>query len=374
MQPSRGALIFDEDLLRVANVLGLSFADAERLRKALKKGQHDGPMTNKLRAAALTNGWADREIDTVLHWFIYIRRYTFTRGHAIAMAFVAWRTARLSAHYPTHFYAAVFDWLGLGIGGGMYPILVYIVEAKRHGLGVRGPHVNGPWQSQPGEQAVQCGLKMLRSSINVATLERIHAAAQQHPFSTITDLCHRVELTGNELEKLIAAGTLDALAESRRHARWEAQYAHTQRPEQSTLLDEQSWRRPMALELEDQEERAHEEYAVLGFTLSIDHPIMLCHELNDHRTVCAGELQSFVGQQVEMAGSVVAGRRIHTKADRLMAFASLCDRSGTAELTLFEDVAERYAEMLEGMVLVSGTVTDDRERGVGLEVKTVRQL
>src|SRR3712207_5014979 len=138
LAPSRGALIFDEDLLRLAHLLGLSFADAERLRKALKKGETGGPLVNRLRAAAFANGWSGREIDVVLHWTGYIKRYTFTKGHAIAMAFVAWRVARIAAHYPAHFYAGVVDHLGLGGGGGMYPMLVYVVEDRRHQGGGEG--------------------------------------------------------------------------------------------------------------------------------------------------------------------------------------------------------------------------------------------
>ena len=84
LAPSRGALIYDEDLLRVANLLGLSFADAERLRKAMGKGATDGPLINKLRAAALASGWKrsrDRGRPALVQ---FIQRYTFTKGHAVA--------------------------------------------------------------------------------------------------------------------------------------------------------------------------------------------------------------------------------------------------------------------------------------------------
>ncbi len=59
-----------------------------------------------------------------------------------------------------------------------------------------------------------------------------------------------------------------------------------------------------------------------------------------------------------------------------MAFASLCDRSGVLELTLFEPAAERYGELVrEGsLLIVAGTVTQDVERGIGLDVSQVRVL
>lgn len=79
LAPSRGAFIFDEDLLRVVHALGLSFADAERLRKARAKGREQAvPQLNRLRAAALAHGWTDAEIDVVTTWLAYIERYTYT--------------------------------------------------------------------------------------------------------------------------------------------------------------------------------------------------------------------------------------------------------------------------------------------------------
>src|SRR3712207_1908697 len=82
------------------------------------------------------------------------------------MAFGAWRVARIAAHYPAPFYAGVLDHLGLGVGGGMYPMLVYVVEARRHQVAVEGPTVNGPWLSTPGDGSVRCGLRLLQGAIH----------------------------------------------------------------------------------------------------------------------------------------------------------------------------------------------------------------
>lgn len=375
LAPSRGALIFDEDLLRLAHLLGLSFADAERLRKALGRGDRSAPIVNTLRAAALGNGWNDREIAVVLHWFRYIERYTYTKGHAVAMAHVAWRVARIAVYYPVHFYAAVIDNLGLGVAGGMYPILVYVVEARRHLVEVHGPSVNGPWLSTPGEHAVRCGLRVLQGTINEATLQRIHAAARERPFTSVVDLCARVELTPAELERLIAAGAVDELALSRRHARWEAQYARGRPLNQRSLLDEQSWPEPTIIEAEPVWERAAEENATLGFTLSVNHPLDL-YAGGDAQTICAEQLAAHVGRRVVVSGMVVAGRRVKTSSGRPIAFATLCDRTAVMELTLFEQAVQRYREHVQvgAVVEVAGVVTHTAERGVGVEVQTLREL
>jgi DNA polymerase III alpha subunit len=61
--------------------------------------------------------------------------------------------------------------------------------------------------------------------MNETTLQRIHDAARLRPFTSVADLCTRLDLAPADLEHLIQAGALDELAASRRHARWEAHFA-----------------------------------------------------------------------------------------------------------------------------------------------------
>ncbi len=89
-------------------------------------------------------------------------------------------------------------------GGGMYPMIVYVTEARRHGLTVVGPTVNSAWHSQLQGTTIHAGLRMLRAAISEDTLRRLYAAAQNRPFRSIADLLGRVALTERELEQLIA--------------------------------------------------------------------------------------------------------------------------------------------------------------------------
>lgn len=135
--------------------------------------------------------------------------------------------------------------------------------------------------------------------------------------------------------------------------------------------------RPPVDEPESRSERAVEEYATLGFTLSLTHPLMLRRAaLHSVNVVPAEQLHRHVGKIVTSAGVIVAERRYRTPNGRLMIFASLCDQSGVTELTLFEDAAQRYAEIIHtGRMLISvGTITQDRERGIGMEVRRVRSI
>ncbi len=374
---SHGAFLFDEDLLLVAHALGLNLPDAERLRKALKKGGDAAQrMSNHLRAAALEGGWTDAEIDVVLGWLRYIQRYTFVRGHALALAHIAWRVAYVAAHYPVHFHAAVLDRLGED-GGGMYPQLVYAAEARRHHITLIGPSVNSSMLSLPHGQTIRCGLRVLRCALSMTTLERIHVENQARPFTSVIDLRTRVKLTTSELDKLISAGALDTVTTSRRAARWEAARAKRELRDQPRLLADEDVVPDVALEPETVTERAAEEYRTLGWTVSLDHPLDLyADQLGSHTVTLAECIGEHVGQTVAVAGVVVAYRRIRTQQGRPMVFASLCDARGVVELTLFAQAAQQYGASLKqgGVVLARGTVQRDDERGVGVVVHEVRSL
>ncbi len=370
LAPSKGALIFDEDLLRLAHAVGFSFADAERLRKVLGRGATTGPLLNQFRATGLDNGWTDGEIDTMLYWFTYMERYTYLRGHAVAMAHLGWRLARLQVSYPAHFYAAALDNLGTE-DGGMYPILVYATEARRKGLTLHGPSVNGPWHSRPDGQAIQGGLVLLSGTISEEALQCIHTEAQRRPFASLPDLRARVSLRERELQQLLGSGALDEFIPDRRQARWELRLATPGQRDQNSLFGEMEEAPRVDVAREPLRERVQEENAVLGFPVSAAHPLMLYQTvLSEHDVVLAEQLGDFVHQQVTVAGVVVAHRTIRTTQGSLMAFGSLCDPSGTLELTVGEAVlASATAALHTGTVLLAtGRVSYNVERGLGLDV------
>jgi DNA polymerase III alpha subunit len=309
---------------------------------------------------------------------VYVqRRYTYTRGHAIAMAHVAWRVARIAAHYPAHLYAAVLDHLG-SVGGGMYPNIVYVTEAQRHGLTVMGPNVNSAWHSVPQGTTIHAGLVTLRACISENTLRRVQQAGQDRPFHSIADLLERVVLTERDLEQLICAGALEPFTTSHRHARWEAHLARPTPQAQPPLLPEAALGVVPAIEAETAQERAHEEYATLGWTRSVAHPMAVYEAaLAEQDVLPVATLGQHIGQTATVAGIIVATRHIHTQHGTPMLFVSLCDASGVAELVVFDNaVTHHHGRPITcgHVICAQGMVTHDQGRGVTLEVATVQVL
>ncbi len=200
---------------------------------------------------------------------------------------------------------------------------------------------------------------------------------KERPFHSVTDLVARVTLTERELDGLIGAGALDALAVHRRAARWEAQFAREQPPGQAVLVPELEQRALPPVGPEDKIERAAEEYRMLGWTRSVPHPLDLYRRALPDGEVLPGErLRQCIDQQATIAGIVVAVRRTHTKGSGSVTFFSLCDASGTTEVVLFDDEAQHAARDIGcgDAVWATGRVRQNAEHGVTLEVTAVHVL
>ena len=84
--------------------------------------------------------------------------YSYCKAHATVYAHIAWQTAFLKAHYTQAFYCSLFN-----NHHGMYPLRVYVWDAKRHGIDVLVPHVgfsDVEWTLEG--RAVRAGLQIVR--------------------------------------------------------------------------------------------------------------------------------------------------------------------------------------------------------------------
>ena len=143
--PTRGVLLFQEQILRVATeVAGLTWQQADQLRKGMShfgvkqmealretfsagcmRRPPDGPGLNATQAATL---WEQ---------VVAFAGYGFNQGHATAYADVSYRSAYMKSRWPAAFLSA-----RLADHGGFYHPAVYIAEARRLGIDVRPPHIN----------------------------------------------------------------------------------------------------------------------------------------------------------------------------------------------------------------------------------------
>jgi DNA polymerase-3 subunit alpha len=221
--PTKGVLIFQEQILRVAReVAGLSWAQADHLRRGMSKFQpgemaelRDQFIAGCQRPAPEGPGMAATAAATLWEQVIAFAGYGFNQGHATAYADVSYRSAYLKAHWPAAFLCArLADW------GGFHHPAIYMAEAVRLGITVRPPHVNSSGErftlalNAGAKPTLWMGLGSVRD-LRRSAIERIVRGRDAGPYADLRDLLSRVDLQARETIHLIQCGALDGLGASR---------------------------------------------------------------------------------------------------------------------------------------------------------------
>jgi DNA polymerase III alpha subunit len=219
---TKGVLIFQEQILRVATeIAGLSWEQADHLRRGMSKFRPNEMeelaaqfLAGCQRSPPVGPGLSESQAQALWDLIVPFSGYGFNQGHATAYAEVSFRSAYVKAHYPAAFLCArLANW------GGFHHPAMYMAEAVRLGIDVRGPHVNHSerafdlrWENE--QPVLWMGLSWVRG-LRQASIASIVAERRARPFRGLRDLMSRVDLQVNEVVNLVRCGALDGLGSGR---------------------------------------------------------------------------------------------------------------------------------------------------------------
>jgi DNA polymerase-3 subunit alpha/error-prone DNA polymerase len=349
-----GVMLYQEDVMRIAvEVAGYTVADADRFRSEVSKkvsaarvqAQYVDFVHRRAEQAGIERQTAEAIWDEVLRF----AAYSYCKAHATVYANIAWQTAYLKAHYPPQFYCSL-----LNNHQGMYPLRVYVWDAKRHGIPVLSPHVNHSeieWSFQDG--AIRAGLNIVKG-LSGATARAILEQRQAAKFRDVDDLRRRVRFRRPELQNLIHVGACDGLGPTRPAMLSRLRFALPSQ-EQPMLFDIHHDRSVESLPDYDGIAKLEAELDVTGIPFTM-HPAVLL----PRRYVTAEKLPGFLGRRVTVAGFVATARRARTNDNRVMGFVTLEDATGLAEVSFFPDKLALYKTICSygGPVWVTGRITE----------------
>ncbi len=349
-----GVMLYQEDVMRIAvEVAGYTVADADRFRSEVSKkvsaarvqAQYVDFVRVRAEQAGVDRDTAEAIWDEVLRF----AAYSYCKAHATVYANIAWETAWLKAHYPQQFYCSLFN-----NHQGMYPLRVYVWDAKRHGVTILPPHVNHSeieWSLQRG--AIRAGLNLIKG-LSGATAKMIVAQRQTAKFQDVADLRLRVRFRRPELQNLIHVGACDGLGPTRPAMLSRLRFT-LPRQEQPMLFDIYRDRSVEKLPDYDEVAKLKAEIDTTGIPFRM-HPAALLAQ----RGVPAAKLHDFRGRRVTVAGFVATARRARTNDGRVMGFVTLEDATGLIEVSFFPDKMARYRTLCTygGPVWVTGKVTE----------------
>lgn len=398
LKETYGVILYQEQVMKIAQVMaGYTLGQADSLRKAMGKkvpaimAMHrqwfiDGatedetgrPLKNPI-AGAVARGYSRSLAEKIFDLMEYFAGYGFNKSHSAAYALVAYQTAYLKAHFPAYYMAALLT----SVRDNTDKVVTYIDECRSMNIKVLPPDIN---ESQENftvtDNCIRYGLAAVKN-VGAGAVKHIIAQRKQGNYLSFSDFCRRIDprtVNKRVLESLIKAGCFDTLNHKRSQlmAVLEkglelAQQAQRERESgQISLLDfwETGSETVQEIEMPDMAEYSPadllaQEKEALGLYLS-GHPLdeyqNVFREITSHKLMELTELTE--GQPVTVGGVITGTKTIVTKKGEQMAFSTLEDVSGTAELVVFPSVYRRYSAVLqdEQPVLVIGRISTNEEQ------------
>lgn len=367
-----GCIVYQEQVMQIFRTLaGYSLGRADIVRRAMSKKKHDVMEKEKQifvhglvdeNGCVQVEGCIRRGVDekTALSIFSQMESfasYAFNKSHAAAYANVAYQTAYLKCHYKKQYMAALLS----SVLDNQNKMATYISECQRLGILVLPPHVN---ESQSDFTVTHGNIRFGLTAIRNLGKNFIDALVNERknaPFASFYDFCKRMSKNGlnsRALESLIKCGALDNLGANRRQML----------SVMKTVLDDLEYDRRLGgggqmsiFDMSDVKEQAsveippmqefdlmellYMEKEMAGMYLS-GHPIDSYKDFA--KAIKADSISDILSgdhsdrycdtASVRLVCIVTKNKTQITKSNQMMAFVTVEDRFGSAELIVFPKV------------------------------------
>jgi len=386
LAPTYGVILYQEQVMQIAQVLaGYTLGGADLLRRAMgKKNAHEMALQRSVFVdAAVARGVAQPRAAYIFDLMEKFAGYGFNKSHSAAYALLAYQTAFLKAHYMAAFMSAVLT----ADMDRTEKIVALIQECKDLGLSVQPPDLNASlYEFAAGaERSIRYGLGAVRGVGEAAVRAIIDERTARGPYTSLEDLCRRLDLTKvnrRVLEALIKSGSFDSLALSRAALMTRLASA-MQRGDQNARAHEAGQVDLFGLAAEESAAAVHMPVAAepdwsealrlagerdtLGLYLT-GHPIdrvaqelprLVSHRIGDlvgERPFAQAGRGFGGGRAVTVAGLIDEIRRRGPRVS-----VNLDDSSGRIEVTLFDEIFQRHRDLIvkDALVLIEGSLRFD---------------
>jgi len=383
-----GILIYQEQVMQAAQVLaGFTLGSADLLRRAMGKKKPEEMAKQRaifVKGCKEKNQIPDRKANEIFDLLEKFAGYGFNKSHAAAYAIVAYQTAYLKANYPVEFFCAMMT----NDMADTAKLSQYINEARAFGIEVLGPDVNESRvhfaPAQEGK-AIRFGLAAIKGVGEVAVETILKARNERGKFTSLSDLCERVDgrtVNRKILEALIKSGACDAFGPSR--ATLFAQIERTLARAASILSDRQKGQSSLFGALEEkappmpeaisnlpewpQHELLAHEKELLGFYVT-GHPLTpFVPILEKYALTNTAKLAELASRSLTRIGGLIATVQngVSKKSGKPYSMVTLEDLEGSVQVLCMNENYEKYRGLLvpNKAILVVGEVNsgDDRPK------------
>ncbi|MDO5713007.1 MAG: DNA polymerase III subunit alpha [Tissierellia bacterium] len=405
-----GCIVYQEQVMEIVQKIGgYSLGRADLVRRAMSKKKMDvmeeerqnfiyGQLDDNgdiLVSGAIRHGVDEKSANEIYDLMIDFAKYAFNKSHSVAYSVVAYRTAWLKAYYPAEFLAAVIS----SYMGNTIKVSLNILEGKRLGIDILRPDVNtsyGKFTVEDGH--LRFGLQAIKN-VGTSLIEAIVKARNKGgDFQNFSDFVKRVTkeddvMNKRAIESLIKAGAFDSLGGNR------AQYMAIFEKTIQSLSGEIKRNISGQVSLFDRGSNVSEdilpplkefpkktilemEKDVLGIYIS-GHPLE--PYVNIIKKTCNWDTARMyeyfeehpLGEfDVTMGGILESTKTMVTKNNKMMAFGTLEDLTGTVECIFFPQTYMAFSTMIkeDTPVIIKGRIQGSEVEDPKLIVRSVEKM
>ncbi len=395
-----GILIYQEQVMQAAQVLaGYTLGSADLLRRAMGKKKVEEMQKQRetfVKGCHEKNNIPKAKANQIFDLLEKFAGYGFNKSHAAAYAVVAYQTAYLKANYPVEFFCAMMT----NDMGDTAKLSQYINEARAFGIEVLQPDVNESsvhfapaWRTAAGrataadnrapQQVIRFGLAAIKGVGEVAVETILKARNDTGRFTSLSDLCERVDgrtVNRKILEALIKSGACDCFGQTR--ATLFAQIERTLARAASIVADRQRGQSSLFGALEEkappmpetisnlpewpQHELLAHEKELLGFYVT-GHPLTpYASILQKYCLATTTKLAELPNRSLTRIGGLIAAAQhgVSKKSGKPYSMVTLEDLEGSVQVLVMNENYDKYRELLvpNKAILVIGEVNTGDER------------
>lgn len=376
---------------------GYSYGRADIVRRAMSKKKLD--VMEKERETFISgcekNGIDKACANSIFNQMSDFAKYAFNKSHAACYALVAYRTAYLKCYYPAEFMAALMT----SVLDQSNKIARYTAECKRLGLRLGPPDINNSMKGFTANgKIINYGLLGIKN-VGSDFIDEVVKERENGEFTDLLDFCKRMQeghFNRRAVESLIRCGAMDCFEGNRRmmlralpalltnleNYRQNTRYGQVgffdlgnadSMPFDFEMPDVDEFPKAELLKMEKEMtglylsghpmDKYTERCRALGYVSTIE----LIDAENDEMSVYKDK------SSVRICGIITHITVKQTRNGSKMAFVTIEDLYGFAEVIVFSNTFERYTDLIyDGSIIsVSGNLSLEEQKGAKIIAREI---
>ena len=373
-----GVFVYQEQVMEAAQVLAsYSLGDADNLRRAMGKKKADVMEEEKgtFVAGCKNNNIPENKAIEIFDNIEKFAGYGFNKSHSAAYAFIAYQTAYLKTHYPSHFIASVLS----SEQDKTDKLEPHVKDCGLMGIEILPPDINTSFETfiVNDKNQIEYGLGALKD-VGRKFIEEVCKERSNGKFTSLMDFASRIDLRKGgirSLQSLAKSGAFDDIAD--RDLAVSSMRNYLEASEQKFKSKESGMLEMFAsnddlkvsevtIKKHSEPEKLKMELESFGFYFS-KHPVSLLRKtlsakLNPIKKLVTSNNEKYIPVLINQ-------KRVIKKGTSIFIFLEVSDETGLIDVSVpleFHDLKKPLFKE-NSLVVIKGTVAADDYRRENLE-------